>query len=136
MKILAIEIGARAIGVYALARGESADNYDCPTADFLNELETNNEREWNQINRYLGWSQDRFITNKDQFKPIGDGLFEFRGHAGARLFCFQDGGALLLCTNGYVKKKQKLNPREIEKALAWKDAYFKAKETKTLLFVK
>ena len=132
MTILAIKLYEATFGVYALASGEVGQN--CPTHDFLHELERNKSLDFGQITRYLFWSKDRHITNPDQFKNIGGGLFEFRGFHGARLFCFRDGRELLLCANGYVKKKNSLNASELETARAWRTEYFAAKENGTLIF--
>ena len=41
-----------------------------------------------------------------------------------RLLCFVDRNTVIL-TNGYVKKRQKVDPLELRRAIAAKDAYFK-----------
>ena len=132
MKILAIQLYAGAFRVCALAKGDSGE--ECPTVDFLSELKQNNSPDFGQITRLLEWSKDRFIINPKQFKPIGCGLFEFRAYNGARLFAFRDRRELLLCANGYVKKKDDLSGSEVERAHRWRVDYFNAKTNNTLIF--
>jgi hypothetical protein len=132
VKITAFRLFAGAFGVYALGGGENGE--DCPTQDFLNELKQNNSPDFGRLVRYLSWSSGGLLRNDEHFKAVGEGIYEFRGRNGARLFCFLDAGALLLCTNGYVKKKQKLDPTELERAKKWRTDYLTAKRLKTLTF--
>lgn len=132
MKLLAIKLFGGSFGVYALAKGECGE--DCPTREFLSELEQTKSHDYGRLMRYLEWSSSKPLVNEEQFKSIGDGIFEFRGRSGARLFCFMDSGALILCTNGYVKKKQKITPAELERAKNWRAEYLRAKDEKKLIF--
>lgn len=51
-----------------------------------------------------------------------NGIWEFvRGRL--RVFCFMDGGRLLILTHGSVKKSQKVAPQEVARAARRKDAY-------------
>ena len=63
-------------------------------------------------------------------KPIKGhkGLYELRVKFGSdivRLFYFRYHETLLVVTSGYLKKTQKLNRQEIEKAQSLKDRYIK-----------
>ncbi len=55
------------------------------------------------------------------------GLFEIRVQQGSdifRIFCFFDGGKLVVLANGFHKKTQKTPKQEIEKALKIKADYY------------
>jgi hypothetical protein len=54
------------------------------------------------------------VPNREQFKRVEDDIFEFKKHQ-FRVFCFRKDNRWLL-TNGYRKKKDKLDPSEIERA--------------------
>lgn len=71
--------------------------------------------------------------NKDLFKKLdGSDLWEFRTiYAGIsyRLLAFfdNDSQALIITTHGFIKKSQKTPQREIDKANAIRNQYFKQK---------
>ena len=52
--------------------------------------------------------------NPKQFKPVRGKIFEFKKHQ-IRVFCFRKGDRWLL-TNGYKKKKDKLDQSEVARA--------------------
>ncbi|WP_241558595.1 type II toxin-antitoxin system RelE/ParE family toxin [Paracnuella aquatica] len=55
-----------------------------------------------------------------------DGLFEIRVQQGSdifRIFCFFDGGQLVVLSNGFQKKTQKTPSQEIERAEKIKQQY-------------
>ncbi|MCX6162238.1 MAG: type II toxin-antitoxin system RelE/ParE family toxin [Ignavibacteriae bacterium] len=55
-----------------------------------------------------------------------DGLYEIRVQSGSdifRIFCFFDRGQLVVVANGFQKKSQKTQKKEIEKALKIKKEY-------------
>ena len=55
-----------------------------------------------------------------------DGLYEIRVQSGSdifRIFCLFDRGQLVVVANGYQKKSQKTQKKEIEKALKIKQEY-------------
>ena len=54
------------------------------------------------------------VRNPEQFKPVQGKIFEFKKHQ-IRVFCFREGDRWLL-TNGYKKKKTKLDQGEIDRA--------------------
>lgn len=59
-----------------------------------------------------------------------DGLYEARIKLGTniwRVFCFFDGGKLVVLMNGFQKKTQKTPKNEIEKALKIMDKYYEQK---------
>jgi phage-related protein len=56
-------------------------------------------------------------SNKEKYKHLSDGIYECKGFQ-ARLFCFTPKGEAntLILTHGCIKKKDKLDPEDIEKA--------------------
>ena len=64
-----------------------------------------------------------------------DGLYEFKTGGGLRLFCFFDGGQLIVCTHGLVKQRQKADPEEIKRAKNLKTDYETAHKRGTLIHV-
>lgn len=54
------------------------------------------------------------VPNREQFKVVRDKVFEFKKHQ-IRVFCFRKDDRWLL-TNGYKKKKDRLDPGEIVRA--------------------
>ncbi len=60
-----------------------------------------------------------------------DGLYEIRVQQGSdifRIFCFFDHGKLIVLANGFHKKTQKTQVKEIEKALKIKEEYENTKQ--------
>ena len=60
-----------------------------------------------------------------------DGLFEIRVSTTfkqIRIFCFFDKGELVVLTNCFVKKSQKIPKRELELAIRLKKEYFEIKK--------
>lgn len=63
-----------------------------------------------------------------------DGLFEARIQLGSniwRVFCFFDGGKLVILLNGFQKKTQKTPKTEIDKALKLMTKYYLEKTKKS-----
>ena len=54
------------------------------------------------------------VPNREQFKKVEGEIFEFKKHQ-IRVFCFRTGDHWLL-TNGYKKKKDRLDPGEVKRA--------------------
>jgi len=64
--------------------------------------------------------------NPQKFKKVADGIFEFKSFQD-RLLCFYDGKARIVLANACSKKKDKLDPQEIERALSLKAEYLETK---------
>lgn len=65
-------------------------------------------------------------------KLIKDGLYELRTEYGGnifRVFFIFDEGRIVVLFNGFQKKSQKTPPKEIEKALKIKEAYYADKQS-------
>jgi phage-related protein len=108
------------------------ENDECDLLQFLESVSSNERaRIFRDFDYFANHGQ---IKNPEKSKPIGDKLFELRTHGGVRVFYFMDAGRLIFCTNGYVKKKQKLDPREIQQARNMRDRYLAAKQDNTIEF--
>lgn len=55
------------------------------------------------------------VPNREQFKPVRGEIFEFKKHQ-IRVFCFRRENRWLL-TNGYRKKRDRIAPAEIDRAI-------------------
>lgn len=72
--------------------------------------------------------------DKELFKKLSDnGVWEFRTlYSGVqyRLLAFWDTAqnSIVIATNGFIKKTQKTPQKEIDRAMALRDAYFNDKE--------
>jgi len=59
-------------------------------------------------------------------------LFEFKTIGGLRLVWFWDAHRVILCSHGFVKKRQDTPLRELKTGSDWKKEYELAKKTKEL----
>jgi hypothetical protein len=113
----------------------SADQVLCPTLDFLREQ---NEIKPSEVSNLAALLERTAFQgppkNDEKFKKVegSDGIFEFKSYQ-LRLYCFFDEGSVIICTNGAVKKRDRANPNNIEKAEEWKSRYFTAKSNNTLI---
>lgn len=88
------------------------------------------EQEKIQYGFLLLKTQDRLSTKF--IKLIKDGLYELRTEYGGnifRVFFIFDEGRIVVLFNGFQKKSQKTPPKEIEKALKIKEAYYADKQS-------
>jgi len=109
-----------AFSVYVLE-----ENGTCELLEFLENVAVG---EMARFQRYLDRMKNHgLITNLTQSKQIEDGLYYLRTWDGLRVFYFLDAGKMVICTNGYKKKKEKIDQKELKGARIWKQKYFKAK---------
>lgn len=76
---------------------------------------------------------ERVPTNYLKHLVGTDGLYEARIRLGSniwRVFCFFDGGKLVILLNGFQKKTQKTPKKEIKKALKLMVEYYEQKSSK------
>ena len=97
--------------------------------DFLLELFKHDCNRFNAVKtRIQSISNHSHYENKQTFRHVGDGVFEFK-RPGIRLYAFydeiDDHRALILCTNGGLKGKGQ--SKDISRAQSLKSAYFQAK---------
>ena len=121
--------------VRILAVGKrTADGVSCPVLEFLREQsEIKPDQVANLAALLERTALDGPSTNETKFKKVegSKGLFEFKSYQ-MRLYCFFDGGNLIICTNGAVKKRDKANPADLVRAEEWRNLYFAAKSDNTL----
>src|SRR5438128_1312603 len=97
------------------------ENGSCELVDFLDNAPIGDVA---RFQRYLDRIKNHgLITCPMQSKQIEDGLYYLRTHDGLRVFYFLDANRMVICTNGYIKKKDKIDPREVKRAKIWKLKY-------------
>jgi hypothetical protein len=112
-----------------------ADGSNCPSESFLTTAATLQPDEFAKLTKLLDHSCDHGLPkNKQKVNTLGDGLFEFKTIGGLRLIGFWDANHIILCTNGFLKKRQTTPPNELATATKWKKAYESAKKANKLKF--
>src|SRR6266704_224893 len=97
-------------------------NGACEADEYLKEL---SEKEKSKLIPLLKYTADTGpVKNEQKFKNIGNGIFEFKGFQ-SRLFCFFDEGRIIILTHGFIKKRDKLDSADIQKARSRKEDYFR-----------
>ncbi len=108
------------------------ENGRCELLVFFKSLDSG---AWAKLNRRLDWTKDTgLLKNTEYSKYLDWGIHYFRTRDGVRVFYFMDGEKMVICTNGYMKKKDKLDPQEIDRARIWKRKYESEKSANTLEF--
>jgi len=87
-------------------------NGSMPAKEFIDGLDQSEQRKLAVL--FQRMADQGQIRNPDQFKQVRDGIFEFKRHQ-VRVFCFREAQSWFL-TNGYKKKKDKLDPVEVARA--------------------
>lgn len=98
------------------ARGKSQ------ARDYYEELSKSQKEKLEYLFRMLGDTGK--IRNIEKFRDEDDQIYAFKPQPD-RFLCFFYKGGKVIVTNAFVKKKDKLSPREKEKALRLKDDYIK-----------
>lgn len=120
--------------ILAVANRSEDGTLQCPALEFLREQSHRNSNQLDRLTALLEYTARhgvRWIDTKFKRVEGTDGILEFKVFQ-LRLFCFWDGGDLIVCTSGCVKKKDRADPAVIETALSWRRAYFNAKNQNTL----
>lgn len=113
-----------------------ADGSHCPAEDFLNTTADLHPGEFAKLTKLLDHSCEHGLPkNKQKINTLGDGLFEFKTMGGLRLIWFWDANRIILCTHGFLKKRQTTPPSELDTATHWKKAYEQAKKSNQLKFI-
>lgn len=87
-------------------------NGSMPAKVFIESLDESDQRKIAVLFRRM--AEHGRVPNREQFKPVGGEIFEFKKHQ-VRVFCFRKENRWLL-TNGYKKKTARLNQNEIARA--------------------
>lgn len=132
MKTLIIRSGDR-LTIRAIAGAADESGRDrCATLAFFQEHARLRPKEFEKLSALLQRvANEGTPSDTDKFKELRgeNGLCEFKTSGGLRLFCFWDGGSLIVTTHGYLKDKQKAPKRELERAQKLRSDYFAAKKT-------
>lgn len=101
--------------------------------EFLDELEVKRPAEYRKmLNLLITTAQHGPPHNEEKFKTfpgVPGQLAEFKAHQ-VRIPCFFDGEKRIVVTHGFIKKKTRTEPEEIQRALFLRDAYQMAKKTR------
>lgn len=98
----------------------------CPVKDFLEDIKNEVLKTKTLLN-----IEKLAILGKDARPPLSsyvdDGIFELRTEQGGwtRIFYFFVYGNEIVMTNGYIKKKNKLDKNEFEKAKKYRNEYLR-----------
>ena len=107
--------------------GICTDRGDCPLLDFLAGLEGGLVKDGRRMLKLLDLvAKHGPPRNTEISHQLGPGLWEFiQGRL--RVLWFYDEGKLVICSHGFVKKRQKTPLGELERALAYRRRYLEAK---------
>lgn len=101
----------------------------CPAADFIGGLDVRDKAKLLAL--FQRYADHGYITNRERFKKIADNVYEFKSFQ-IRVFCFIKGRQAVV-THGAKKKRDDLNPADIERALRIRSQYEASLETATRL---
>lgn len=99
---------------------------DCPVVKFLNNIENEKLKAKTVKSIYDLAIVGSSIRNTKLSKYVGDGIYELRTKQGSnidRIFYFFVIGNKIIMTNGYIKKDQKMDTSEFERAKRYRDLY-------------
>ena len=106
-------------GIYAIATEQG-----CPVADFLDELKTKRPDQYKKIMALISYTaQNGPPKNKERCRmlPEYDG-FELKANQ-VRIMAFWDKDKMVICTHGFVKKKNKTDKNELKKLKETRQLY-------------
>lgn len=111
--------------LWAMGDGRSFE-----TLDFLVKLKKDDQRCFDKINalfaRCVDHGPPRNIEKCRKFKNSEE-IFELKTGDGVRILWFWDAGNLMICTHGFIKKRQKTPIKQIKYAEARRTAYFESR---------
>ena len=138
MKTLVMRQGEK-LTIRAIAFERAGAQRDqCPMLAFFEEQSKRDPLEFSKLTALLDFVvKNGPPKNETKFKHLTgtNGLYEFKTNGGLRLCCFWDATSLIICTHGFLKKKQQTPAQEIKKAAQLKTEYFKAKASGDLTHV-
>lgn len=108
------------------------DDGTCPVANFLQEIRDQKLKEKTLLDIVKLSNQGRF-AKRPLSVYVDDGIYELRTQQGSnltRIFYFFVFGNKIILTNGYIKKSQKLDASEFEKAKKYRNEYSRRKQPK------
>lgn len=114
-----------------------SDRNECETLDFLHAVPTNMTSHARGMRvlfeRYA--KGGRALLTKELFHEADSaaGIWEFR-KGRLRVFCFMDGGSLIIATHGIVKKTQKADRAAVALASSLRDQYLRDKQLQCVVW--
>lgn len=106
----------------------------CDLFDFLSECRRDNPREFKKMRVLLERAAEHGLPQNDEKckKLVNtNGIYEFKTKR-LRILFFWDGGNLIVCSNGFLKKSMKTPTNQIDRAEKCRESYEAAKATETL----
>ena len=101
----------------------------CPLFEFFSQLRRDDINEFAKISALLDRTANHGVIKNEQkyrfFKR--EKVFEFKTRGGVRVMGFWDENQLIVCSHGFLKKRQKTPSGEIGRAVAARGEYFEAK---------
>ena len=103
-----------------------------PALDFIEGLDVKMQA---KMLRTIAFLQENGSDLREPYSEyLRDGILELRAKVGSNisrvLYFFYDGKKAIL-TYGFIKKTQRTPPKEIERAIRYKEEYFSRKERRT-----
>lgn len=103
------------------------NNNDCPVEKFLNSINNQKLKE-KTLNNIAKLSEEGYRAHPPLSKYVDDGIFELRTKYGSdidRIFYFFIFGNKIILTNGYIKKSQKIDKEEFNRAKKYQAIYLR-----------
>lgn len=100
------------------------DEEHCQVLEFLEKLDEESNTDANRLRDLILRTADHGPTqNIHHYRLLEDKIWEMKAPNGSRIFWFYDANRIIICTHGMVKKKQKANRQDIEKAKLIRQQY-------------
>jgi phage-related protein len=100
---------------------------NCEMDEFLDSLRSQKPVEFDKLCRLLQFHCDSDIRNEEKLKTLQDGLYELKSHQIRVIFFYHcTSRNVVVCTHGILKKKDKLPPAELARALRFKREFEEA----------
>ncbi len=96
-----------------------------PALEFLRELRLEDQIKMQHL---FDWSARDLIANREKYKLLDAGIFEFKSKQ-IRMPCFESPGGLLVVTHGFIKKKDEAPPAEVRRGKEIKAWFEKNEDT-------
>ena len=107
---------------------------ECLIEEFLVDLKSHSHNDWKRIVAMIARTAELGPPHdEEQCRALegdrAEGLFEFKTRGGVRVLWFYDRGSIIICTHGFIKKRQKTPAGEIERAREIRRRYFEERQT-------
>ena len=79
---------------------------ECQVVQFLEKLSSDPKSDYDRLDYLLTRTAEvGIIKNPQQIRPLGDGIFEFKGTRTSRIVFFYDDKQIIICTQGFSGKR-------------------------------